>query len=42
MPIPFHKMHAHGDDFVVVDRRGQDDPITPDVARSLWATEALG
>jgi diaminopimelate epimerase len=31
MPIPFRKMHAHGDDFVVVDRRGQDDPITPDV-----------
>ena len=28
-------MHAHGDDFVVVDRRGQDEPITPDVARKL-------
>jgi diaminopimelate epimerase len=28
-------LHAHGDDFVVVDRRGQDDPITPEVARRL-------
>jgi diaminopimelate epimerase len=35
MPMLFRKMHAHGDDFVVVDRRGQDDPITPDVARRL-------
>jgi diaminopimelate epimerase len=35
MPILFRKMHAHGDDFVVVDRRGQDDPITSDMARRL-------
>jgi diaminopimelate epimerase len=35
MPIPFHKMHSHGDDFVVMDRRGQTDPITPEVARRL-------
>jgi diaminopimelate epimerase len=33
--MQFRKMHAHGDDFVVVDMRGQDDPITPEVARRL-------
>jgi hypothetical protein len=35
MPIQFRKMHAHGDDFVVVDMRGQHDQITPEVARRL-------
>ncbi|MGH8450553.1 diaminopimelate epimerase [Pseudomonas sp.] len=35
MPLPFVKMHAHGDDFVIIDRRGQDDPITAQVARRL-------
>jgi diaminopimelate epimerase len=28
-------MHAHGDDFVVVDARGRKDPINPGVARRL-------
>ena len=35
MPLPFVKMHAHGDDFIIVDRRGLDDPITADIARRL-------
>ena len=35
MPLPFVKMHAHGDDFIIVDRRGQDDPITAPIARRL-------
>ncbi|OPA89117.1 diaminopimelate epimerase [Pseudomonas fluorescens] len=35
MTLPFVKMHAHGDDFIIVDRRGLDDPITPDIARRL-------
>jgi diaminopimelate epimerase len=28
-------MHAHGDDFVVVDARGRGDPITPETAKAL-------
>ena len=35
MPLPFVKMHAHGDDFIIIDRRGQADPITAQVARRL-------
>jgi diaminopimelate epimerase len=35
MTLQFVKMHAHGDDFIVIDRRGQHDPITSDVARRL-------
>ncbi|MCP2053257.1 UNVERIFIED_ORG: diaminopimelate epimerase [Pseudomonas fluorescens] len=35
MTLPFVKMHAHGDDFIIIDRRGQDDPITAQVARRL-------
>lgn len=35
MTLSFIKMHAHGDDFMVVDRRGQVDPITPEIARRL-------
>lgn len=35
MPLPFVKMHAHGDDFIIVDRRGLDDPITADIVRRL-------
>jgi len=31
----FVKMHANGDDFVIVDRRGKVDPITSEVARRL-------
>ncbi|WP_330214672.1 diaminopimelate epimerase [Pseudomonas sp. AM8] len=35
MTLPFTKMHAHGDDFIIIDRRGLDDPVTPEVARRL-------
>ncbi|MGB3127821.1 MAG: diaminopimelate epimerase [Pseudomonas sp.] len=35
MPLPFVKMHAHGDDFIIIDRRGQHDPITAKIARQL-------
>ncbi|WP_017905110.1 diaminopimelate epimerase [Pseudomonas asplenii] len=35
MTLSFVKMHAHGDDFVIIDRRGQADPITSKVARRL-------
>jgi len=35
MTLNFVKMHAHGDDFVVIDLRGQSDPITAQVARRL-------
>ncbi|QXI26003.1 diaminopimelate epimerase [Pseudomonas vanderleydeniana] len=35
MTLSFVKMHAHGDDFVIIDRRGQTDPITSAVARRL-------
>ncbi|WLD64965.1 MULTISPECIES: diaminopimelate epimerase [Pseudomonas] len=35
MTLPFVKMHAHGDDFIIIDRRGQEDPITAQVARCL-------
>jgi diaminopimelate epimerase len=33
--LSFIKMHAHGDDFVVVDARGRRDPLNPEVARRL-------
>jgi len=35
MTLPFVKMHAHGDDFLIIDRRGLDDPISAQVARRL-------
>ncbi|MFK3821319.1 diaminopimelate epimerase [Pseudomonas yamanorum] len=35
MTLQFVKMHAHGDDFIVIDRRGRDDPITAHIARRL-------
>jgi diaminopimelate epimerase len=35
MTLRFVKMHAHGDDFIVIDRRGQGDPINPEIARRL-------
>ncbi len=35
MPIPFHKMHANGDDFVIVDLRGQADIVDRDLARAM-------
>ncbi|MFZ4965509.1 diaminopimelate epimerase [Pseudomonas gingeri] len=35
MTLSLVKMHAHGDDFVIIDRRSEADPITPAVARRL-------
>lgn len=35
MALSFLKMHAHGDDFVIVDLRGKPNPITNEVARRL-------
>ncbi|KRP70832.1 diaminopimelate epimerase [Pseudomonas paralactis] len=35
MTLPFVKMHAHGDDFIIIDRRGQDNPITAQVVARL-------
>lgn len=35
MTLPFVKMHAHGDDFIIIDRRGEDNPITAQIARHL-------
>nr|BFD41466.1 diaminopimelate epimerase [Pseudomonas sp. FFPRI_1] len=33
--LPFIKMHANGDDFVLIDARGRDQPITGEQARAL-------
>ena len=35
MPLDFHKMHANGDDFVMVDARNQANPITSQLVRRL-------
>ncbi len=35
MPLSFHKMHANGDDFVLVDTRNSANPITSELARRL-------
>ncbi|RQR61982.1 diaminopimelate epimerase [Burkholderia sp. Bp9125] len=35
MPIPFHKMHANGDDFVIVDLRGQASLVDRDLAHAM-------
>ncbi|WP_327440400.1 diaminopimelate epimerase [Pseudomonas donghuensis] len=35
MPLIFHKMHANGDDFVIVDARNASNPITSTLARRL-------
>lgn len=35
MTVRFIKMHAHGDDFIIVDMRGNGNPITSEVARRL-------
>jgi diaminopimelate epimerase len=35
MPIEFRKMHAHGDDFVVIDMRGRVNQITREIVRWL-------
>lgn len=33
--LPFFKMHGLGNDFVVIDARAGDDPVTPALARAL-------
>ncbi|WP_339465587.1 diaminopimelate epimerase [Pseudomonas sp. EA_65y_Pfl2_P74] len=35
MPLTFHKMHANGDDFILVDARNTANPITGHLARYL-------
>jgi diaminopimelate epimerase len=35
MPLSFHKMHANGDDFVVVDARNSANPVTSALARRM-------
>ncbi|MGE8063569.1 diaminopimelate epimerase [Pseudomonas sp. NPDC089569] len=35
MPLPFHKMHANGDDFVIVDSRKMANPVTGALARRM-------
>ena len=35
MPLPFHKMHANGDDFVIVDARKMANPVTSALARRM-------
>ncbi len=35
MPLGFHKMHANGDDFVIVDTRKAANPFTSAIARRL-------
>ena len=35
MPLSFHKMHANGDDFVIVDSRNSANPLTSAMARQL-------
>ncbi len=34
-PLPFMKMHGLGNDFVVIDSRGQKDCVTPKLARAV-------
>ena len=35
MPLSFHKMHANGDDFVIVDSRNLANPVTGAMARRM-------
>ena len=35
MPLSFHKMHANGDDFMVVDARNSANPVTSALARRM-------
>lgn len=35
MPLSFHKMHANGDDFVIVDARNSVNPLTSAMARRM-------
>lgn len=34
-PLPFLKMHGAGNDFVIIDARTGDDPMTPALARAI-------
>jgi len=33
--LRFRKMHGLGNDFVIIDARGADDPMTPALARAI-------
>jgi len=35
MQLSFHKMHANGDDFVIVDSRNSANPVTSAMARRM-------
>lgn len=35
MPLPFHKMHANGDDFVIVAARKMANPVTSALVRRM-------
>jgi diaminopimelate epimerase len=35
MPLSFYKMHANGDDFVIVDSRKSPNPVTSQLARRM-------
>ncbi|VVP14059.1 hypothetical protein [Pseudomonas fluorescens] len=35
MSLSFHKMHANGDDFVIVDSRNAGNSMTADIARRM-------
>lgn len=35
MPLNFHKMHANGDDFVIVDSRNSASPVTSAIAQRM-------
>lgn len=35
MPLSFHKMHANGDDFVIVDSRNSPNPVTSNMAHRM-------
>lgn len=41
MPLSFHKMHANGDDFVIVDARHTANPVTGALARR-WGDRQRG
>ncbi|SFH33437.1 Diaminopimelate epimerase [Pseudomonas sp. NFACC45] len=35
MPLSFHKMHANGDDFILVDSRNSKNSLTSAMARRM-------
>ena len=41
MPLNFHKMHANGDDFVVVDARNATHPITSALAKRMHTSRTV-